>query len=584
MPYLFRLSGLSHLAVNRVHRSVKMFLERRGAAVFRWRQLWDSDGRNDVSTHVLPFMHYDVPNSCGPDPSVCCQFDFKRLTHFTCPGPKPVPITRENVAERARMLYQQYRKMGQMYRKGNVLLVLLGDDFRYIDAAEWSQQHDNYMLLFDYMNTQPEWNIHARFGTFSDYFDALESRLEEDKQELPTVAGDFFPYNDFADHYWTGYFTSRPHYKRMDRLLQAKLRAADLLSALALTNAKSKPSTPLVHHMLQRLQTARRSLALFQHHDAITGTSKWHVVTDYGLKLWQALLDAAHVLATSAQILLSSAPLKANDPLQLSDNFLPPAYNLSELRTTLTLPPGASVRVSVFNSLPHAVTQALRVHTSQPTVAVRAADGGALSAQVNPLLAYPGGISKDVFEAVWLYTLPPLSISTFTITGHKRLPKFTKLADVAMSPLFHNIVPRVFKAKSLNPRRRFSLHTQRLSTTHAGETGLMESLKDAKLGEQMMGLEFLHYRNTRSGAYLFMPSGPAEPWPQNATVIVIKGPVMSASHTFLQRLHSVSILYNSSGTSTDCSSLRLSQTCPRPHRTPPPPTGPPSPPPPGIFA
>lgn len=60
--------------------------------------------------------------------------------------------------------------------------------------------------------------------------------MEETGKALPTVSGDFFPYNDFADHYWTGYFTSRPHFKRMDRLLQAKIRAADLFSALAFTS------------------------------------------------------------------------------------------------------------------------------------------------------------------------------------------------------------------------------------------------------------------------------------------------------------------------------------------------------------
>lgn len=40
-----------------------------------------------------------------------------------------------------------------------------------------SQQHDNYMQLFEYMNGREDWNIAVRFGTFTDYFRALKSRL-----------------------------------------------------------------------------------------------------------------------------------------------------------------------------------------------------------------------------------------------------------------------------------------------------------------------------------------------------------------------------------------------------------------------
>ena len=111
----------------------------------------------------------------------------------------------------------------------------------------------------------------------------------------------------FRDNaYWTGYFTTRPFDKRFSRDVQHLLQTADVLHSL--TYAYRRKWGLDNDHFLQHaglLQTARRALGLFQHHDAITGTAKEFVVEDYENYLLRAYNNSQDVARMCIQTLLS---------------------------------------------------------------------------------------------------------------------------------------------------------------------------------------------------------------------------------------------------------------------------------------
>ncbi|XP_046396724.1 alpha-mannosidase 2 [Ischnura elegans] len=505
MAYLLKRSGIKNMLIQRVHYSVKKHFAREKTLEFLWRQAWDSSGHTDILTHMMPFYSYDVPHTCGPDPRICCQFDFKRLpgTGVTCPwrGSRAQPITADNVAQKSWLLLDQYRKKSVLFRTerkpgagGGVVLAPLGDDFRYDLSSEWQAQFSNYRMIFDYLNTALNLNVQVQFGTLDEYFTALRSEMGEAEEEeddglskrqpnlsptapsstFPTLTGDFFTYADRDDHYWSGFYTSRPFYKRMDRVLMAYLRAAEIMFSMALgargrqvrrpdvpTPAPtppslllplSSPSSPVARllspewGLLPRLRTARRWHSLFQHHDGVTGTAKDHVVNDYAQKMLEAISGTQHVIQQCAHYLLTSPDVPYRPmPEQVFfslDDTRRHHHSLPE-KTPLDLGGvgreeieegngvggewaggggrvGKTKKVVLFNPLAWRRKTVIWLRVNTPYAIVKDWRGDQVVSQSGPVFEGNGGavgMVDGTYDLWFLADVPPLALASYFVTG-----------------------------------------------------------------------------------------------------------------------------------------------------------------------
>ncbi|XP_056875511.1 alpha-mannosidase 2 isoform X1 [Takifugu flavidus] len=524
MTYLLKGAGLQNMVIQRVHYAVKKHFAKQHTLEFLWRQNWDSSPRNDITCHMMPFYSYDVPHTCGPNPSVCCQFDFQRLPgrRLTCPWRQtPQPITEQNVHERALLLLDQYRQKSRLFRS-SVLLVPLGDDFRYTESSEWDVQFNNYQKLFDYFDQHPDLHIKARFGTLSDYFQALHQRLEATGTKLPTVRGDFFTYADRDDHYWSGYFTSRPFYKRLDRTLESILRATEIIFSITLADmrrfrgddhpADSFPAQQLFNH----LTTARRNLGLFQHHDGITGTARDPVVVDYGTRLFHSILNLRQVLQSSAHwLLLMDKKKYLNDqskPFLLMDDVIA-AQDALPLKQPLSLSDKPRTLV-IFNPTEQFRTSVISVFIDSPDANVVEAETGLpVDAQISAVWAEPSRASTQAFQLDFVAELPPLALVIYHVTeasvGSSYRAQYTFLHHSKTAP----VQAQHFQVSHLDGAAAsayLSLSNKHVQIWSSPETGLLQKVRLQSGLVRQVQVQFLWYgtraSQEKSGAYLFLPS------------------------------------------------------------------------------
>jgi alpha-mannosidase II len=547
MPYILNRAGIKDMVILRIHDDVKAELRKNQNLEFHWRQYWDkSNGETDTFCHMLPYVLYSIKHSCGPNPYICLLFDFRKIPGEYGEGNPPI-LADDNIEKYSKYLLDEFRAKSEHFRH-NVILYPLGDDFRFDREIEWDQQYVNYNRLFSYMNSRKDWNIEAKFGTLKDYFAAIK-KVENAGQlmggKFPTLYGGFFPYMDRDEEYWTGYFTTRPFYKQLEREIESDLRSAEILNSLAVAY-QSTYKTQFRHSSgnIKRLTTARRSVALFQHHDAITGTSKPHTVIDYENKLWDAKALLKKVSVTAAQYLILKDLPEPRDGKPENKYFI----NVDDARSSdqihpqkklVTVKPDGA-KVVVFNPAAKLRFELLRFRVNSPRIKVTNSTGETIPSQINPIWVDSYDFSIIDYELVFYADLPPLAMTVFVLMDVRGKSKPTVAGLAKTATLFTNPLKgrsKVSPENSIFPINRLDIAPNskivlenpflRAKFNHQGLLMSITSLEDNHVTD--IALSFMMYNSRGSGAYIFMPQGHSTigSFSRDPEVVVLRGPLVS---------------------------------------------------------
>ncbi|ODM89909.1 Alpha-mannosidase 2 [Orchesella cincta] len=422
--HLLQNANMDGMVIQRLHYMWKHWLAEHKTEEFQWRPRWDTTGKFDITCLTLPYDLYSFKHACGPEPAVCLKFDFRKIAfEYGENHGKMTPITKTNVKKLAQEIVTQYHKTASLTNH-NVVLVPLGDDFRYDRSIEWDQQYSNYMELFSYINSNKDkFRMEIGFGTLRDYFEAANAM----SSKRASLSGDFFPYADVyvwgKPSYWTGFYGTRPYWKRFYREVENELRTAEMLFTFANALARQSNRTnyiELLANQYHNLVTARHEFAVFAHHDGVTGTSKYLTMEDYGNRLYSAYIKTISLQFKSMDVIYD-VTLKKTLP-SISKGFLRERFDLLPSKIPLEVFANDEyvTRVILFNSLGWKRTELVKVLVKDANVKVTDSEGKHIPSQINPVFQFDSlqvqvHISNRTYELVFLASLEPLAFSTFNV-------------------------------------------------------------------------------------------------------------------------------------------------------------------------
>ncbi|ETO32078.1 hypothetical protein RFI_05039, partial [Reticulomyxa filosa] len=178
-----------------------------------------------------------------------------------------LPSYPTNYAQLGESFVSDARNRRSWYRHEHVLIPF-GCDFAHQNAYKSIVQMNK---LMEYINSNHTYNATVIYSTFADYVRVVNALNLTWNLET----NEFFPYDDRAHAWWTGYFTSRPQLKEFIRSRENILRPAEQWFAFA-KNLNWFTTYPKVFNQTQILNNItylRYAIDSAQHHDGVTGTA-----------------------------------------------------------------------------------------------------------------------------------------------------------------------------------------------------------------------------------------------------------------------------------------------------------------------
>ncbi|XP_012923863.1 lysosomal alpha-mannosidase isoform X3 [Heterocephalus glaber] len=411
-----------------------------------------------------------LPNNYNPPEGLCWD--------VLC-ADQPVVDDPRSPEYNAKELVSYFLKLataqGQSYRTNHTVMTM-GSDFQYENANMWFKNLDKLIQLVNMQQANGS-RVHVLYSTPACYL----WELNKANLTWSVKEDDFFPYADGPHMFWTGYFSSRPALKRYERLSYNFLQVCNQLEALVGPAANVGPygygdSAPL-----------NEAMAVLQHHDAVSGTSRQHVANDYARQL-AAGWGPCEVLLSNALAKLSGSKESFSFCRYLNISICP----LSQT--------SAHFQVTVYNPLGRKVDWMVRLPVSEGLFLVKDPSNKTVPSKVVELP------SSDNPELLFPASVPALGFSIYSIT---RMP--------VRRPQARLLQPRPQKFGS----PVLSIKNEYLRATFHPDTGFLRTIEvlDQKLVLPVSQAFFWYnasmgdkQSDQASGAYIFRPSR-AKPFP-----------------------------------------------------------------------